>query len=144
MVSCFHSSLFINHSSITMFVRYNLFGIVWAIIIFMLILMPGHNMPDTNIWSFLTFDKFAHFFVFAVLVLLLIIGYTKQYTYTLLKFNAVKSALITGIGYSLILECGQALVPERTFDLADVLANTIGCFLGSLLFYFVYKFNIPN
>jgi VanZ family protein len=106
--------------------------------------MPGSNMPDTNIWNFLTFDKFAHLFVFAVLVFLLIIGYTKQYTYTRLKFNAVKSALITGIGYSFILEIAQALVPERTFDLTDMLANTIGCFIGSLLFYFVYKFNFPD
>lgn len=144
MINCFHYSSVTNHSSLTMFFRYNLFGIVWALIILMLILMPGNNMPDTDIWSFFTFDKFAHFFVFAVLVFLLIIGYTKQYTYTWLKFNAVKSALITGIAYSVILECGQALVPQRTFDLVDLLANTVGCFLGSILFYFVYKFNFPN
>jgi VanZ family protein len=127
-----------------MFFRYNLFGILWALIVLMLILMPGNNMPDTNIWSFLTFDKFAHFFVFALLVFLLIIGFAKQYTYTWLKFNAVKSALIAGISYSLLLEIGQALVPDRTFDLADMLANIIGCFLGSIVFYFVYKFNFPN
>jgi len=127
-----------------MFFRYNLFAIVWACVIFMLILMPGNNMPDTNIWSFLTFDKFAHFFVFAVLVFLLVIGFTKQHTYIWLKFNAVKSALAISIGYSLLLETGQSLVPDRTFDLVDMLANTIGCFLGSLLFYFVYKFNFPN
>ncbi len=127
-----------------MFLRYNLFGIVWACVIFMLILMPGNNMPDTNIWSMLTFDKFAHFFVFAVLVFLLVIGFTKQHTYIWLKFNAVKSALAISIGYSLLLETGQSLVPDRTFDLVDMLANTIGCFLGSILFYFVYKFNFPN
>ena len=144
MISSFHYSLITNHSSFTMFFRYNLFGIVWALIILLLILMPGNNMPDTNIWNILTFDKFAHLFVFAVLVFLLIIGYTKQYTYTWLKFNAVKSSLITGVGYSFVLEVSQALVPERTFDLTDMLANTIGCFLGSLLFYFVYKFNFPD
>ena len=127
-----------------MFFRYNLFAIVWACVIFMLILMPGNNMPDTNIWDVLTFDKFAHFFVFAVLVFLLVIGFTKQHTYIWLKFNAVKSALAISIGYSLLLETGQSLVPDRTFDLVDMLANTIGCFLGSLLFYFVYKFNFPN
>jgi VanZ family protein len=127
-----------------MFFRYNVFGIVWALIILLLILMPGNNMPNTDIWNFLTFDKFAHFFVFAVLVFLLTVGYTKQYTYTWLKFNAEKSALLTAIGYSLILEMAQSLVPDRTFDLTDMLSNTIGCFLGSILFYFVYKFNFPD
>jgi VanZ family protein len=106
--------------------------------------MPGKNMPDTNIWNFLTFDKFAHFFVFAVLVFLLTVGYTKQHTYVWLRFNSVKSAQLTGIGYSGLLELAQSLVPDRTFDLTDMLANTIGCFLGSILFYFVYKFKFPD
>lgn len=127
-----------------MFFRYNVFGISWAIIILLLILMPGKDMPDTDIWSILTFDKFAHFFVFAVLVFLLIVGFIKQHTYIRLRFNAVRSALLISIGYGLLLEIGQSLIAGRTFDLTDVLANMIGCFLGSLLFYMVYKFNLPH
>jgi VanZ family protein len=127
-----------------MFFRYNLFTFAWALLIFLLILMPGKNMPDTDIWEMLTFDKFAHFFVFAVQVFLLIIGLTKQHTYVGLRFKAVKMSLIFGIGYGLFLEILQSLIPDRTFDPVDVLANTIGCFLGSFLFYMVYKFNLPD
>ena len=101
-------------------------------------------MPDTDIWEILTFDKFAHFFVFAVLVFLLIIGLTKQHTYVSLRFKATKMSLIIGIGYGLFLELLQSFIPDRTFDPVDMLANTIGCFLGSFLFYMVYKFNLPD
>src|ERR687893_655891 len=108
-----------------MFFRYNVFGIGWAFIILLLILMPGKDMPDTDIWQLLTFDKFAHFFVFAILVFLLIIGFIKQHDYIWLRFNAVKGALLVSISYSFVLELAQSLIAGRTFDLTDLLANTI-------------------
>jgi VanZ family protein len=135
-------ALLVNNSR--MFFRYNVFTFAWALLILMLILMPGKNMPDTNIWSLLTFDKFAHFFVFAVLVFLLTIGLIKQHTYIWLRFKAGKMALISGITYGFLLEFIQSFIPDRTFDPRDLLANTIGCFLGSFLFYMVYKFNLPD
>lgn len=127
-----------------MFLRYNAFGIVWALLIFFLVLMPGKNMPDTHLWNMLTFDKVAHFAVFAVLVFLLTIGLTKQHTYVWLRFNATRTALMAGVGYGVLLESVQAVVPDRTFEPADLLANVIGALLGTAFFYFVYKFNLPD
>lgn len=127
-----------------MILRYNVFTLAWALLILFLTLMPGKNMPDTGIWNFLTFDKFAHFFCFSVLVFLLIIGLTKQHTYMLLRFRAVKYSLMIGIGYGFLVESIQAFVPDRTFELGDLLANTIGCFLGVGVFYLIYKFNLPG
>lgn len=101
-------------------------------------------MPDTHIWSLLTFDKFAHFFVFAIQVFLLTVGLTKQHTYIWMRFKAGKLALATGITYGFLLELMQSFIPDRTFEPSDMLANTIGCFLGSFLFYMVYKFNLPD
>ena len=101
-------------------------------------------MPETDIWNFFTFDKFAHFFVFAVLVFLLTIGLTKQHSYLWLRFSAVKMSLLFGVLYGLFLEGMQSFIPDRTFDPADMLANTIGCFLGTIVFYLVYKFTFPN
>jgi VanZ family protein len=106
--------------------------------------MPGKSMPDTAIWTLLTFDKFAHFFVFAILVFLLNIGLVKQHSYIWLRFNANKVSLISGISYGFLLELMQSFIPDRTFDPVDMLSNTIGCFLGSFLFYMVYKFNLPD
>lgn len=124
-----------------MFLRYNVFTISWMVIILLLTLTPGKSMPRTSLWEdLLSFDKFAHLTIFAVLVYLLIIGMSKQYTYHFLKRNALVVALLAGIGYGLIIELIQLLIPGRSFEMADILANSTGCFIGVGLFYLVYKF----
>lgn len=121
------------------FIRYNLFTLVWAFFIFCLTLMPGKYMPPTSIWDFLSFDKFAHFFVFAILVFLMLIGFIKQRTYPYIRFKAYKMAFGISLCYGLFIEVCQSFVPGRSFDVQDILANAIGCILGLGLFYVVYK-----
>ncbi|WP_017732052.1 VanZ family protein [Nafulsella turpanensis] len=124
-----------------MFLRYNAFTICWALIILLLTLSPGESMPETDLWDeLLSFDKVAHFFVFSLLVLLMIVGLTKQYSYELLRRKAVVYSLSVSIGYGLLIEAIQMVIPDRHFELADLLANTTGCFIGFGLFYLLYKF----
>lgn len=122
-----------------MLLRYNVFTLVWAFVILFLTLIPGKNMPELSLWSLLTFDKAAHAFVYAILVLLMIIGFTKQYAYVNLKFNAIPVAFLIGFAYGMTLEIIQNFIPERSFQLTDALANTLGCCIGTLLFYIIYK-----
>ena len=124
-----------------MFFRYNAFTICWALLIMLLTLSPGESMPRTNLWQeLLNFDKAAHFFVFSILVLLMIVGLSKQYTYEKLRRKAVVYSLSASIGYGLLIEAIQYAIPDRSFELADLLANTTGCFIGYGLFYLLYKF----
>jgi VanZ family protein len=122
-----------------MFFRYNLFGIVWAVIILFLTLTPGEEMPLTAVWDFLNFDKAAHFVVFAVLSFMLIVGFTKQYTYLNIRFNATKIALAACFIYGLLIELGQSLIPGRGVEYGDILANSIGALIGYGVFYVIYK-----
>ena len=111
------------------------------IIILLLTMTPGENMPQTSLWDeILSFDKIAHIFIFAVLVYLMIIGLRKQYSYVFLRQYALRTSLITGIAYGLIIEIIQYYIPGRSFELADLLADSAGCFLGLGLFFVVYKF----
>lgn len=97
-------------------------------------------MPETSLWQdLLSFDKVAHFIVFAVLVFLMIIGMSKQYSYLLLRRKAISFSLITGIIYGVLIEIIQHMIPGRAFEFSDIIANTIGCFMGVGLFYIVYK-----
>jgi VanZ family protein len=123
-----------------MILRYNIFTIAWALLILLLTLTPGDSMPDLSIWDLLSFDRFAHLFVFGVLVLLLSIGLTKQYSSLFLRFNAAKLAFLFSFGYSLIIELLQELIPGRSVELNDLIANSAGCLTGSLVFYLIYKF----
>ncbi len=122
-----------------MFFRYNLFAILWILLILLLGLSPGEAMPDTDVWDFLSFDKVAHFFIFAVLSFLLIIGFTKQYSFKFVKYNAQILAIGFSIFYSLLIELGQALIPGRSMEYADLLANCIGALSGWVIFYLIYK-----
>ena len=98
-------------------------------------------MPQTGLWeNLLSFDKVVHFFIFGILVFLMIIGLNKQYTYLLLRQNAVQISLGAGIIYGLLIEFIQYLIPGRTFELTDIVANSLGCFIGLGMFYLVYKF----
>ncbi|WP_375580969.1 VanZ family protein [Marivirga tractuosa] len=122
-----------------MFLRYNLFGIIWFLLILLLGLTPGESMPITNVWEFLSFDKIAHFFVFAVLSFLLILGFSKQYTFMFFRYYAVPLAIGISLLYGLIIEIGQTFIPERGLEPLDILANTIGVFAGWFVFYVIYK-----
>ncbi len=120
-----------------MFLKYNLYTIVWAMIILLLVLMPGAQMAKADVMF--SFDKVAHAFVFFVLVFLMIIGFAKQHTFSHLRAGAVKFALLISIGYALLLEAGQLMVSGRVVELYDAAANVSGCLMGYGFFYLVYK-----
>lgn len=96
-------------------------------------------MPHTDIWDVLAFDKVAHLFVFAILVLLMIVGFSKQYRYLYIRFQAIKLSLIICLAYGLLIEVAQSLVPDRTLEYADLIADFVGCGVGYGIFYWVYK-----
>lgn len=124
-----------------MFFRYNLFTICWLLIILLLTLTPGDALPQTNLWAeLLNVDKVVHFIIFGILTLLMIIGFTKQYTFATLRKYAVAAALAVSIGYGIVIELIQIAIPGRGLELMDMVANTIGCMLGYAVFYMIYKY----
>ena len=120
-----------------MFLRFNLFTFLWAGVIFLLILMPGQQMPE--IGDIFSFDKLAHLGVFSILSFLMIIGFTKQYTFSGLKKNPVRYSLIISSAYASVLELGQSFIPDRYANFYDMTFNLTGVFLGYVLFLLIYK-----
>ncbi|WMJ72873.1 VanZ family protein [Cytophagaceae bacterium ABcell3] len=123
-----------------MFLRYNIFAIAWGILVLFLTLFPGQEMPDLSVWDMFSFDKFAHIFVFAVQVFLLIVGFTKQYTFDTLRKHPVRYAILFSFLLGFLIEFFQSLIPGRGFDYFDLVADFVGCVLGWVGFYFVYQF----
>ena len=122
-----------------MFFRYNLFTIIWAGVILLLILMPGQQMPGfENLFSF---DKLAHLGVFFVLCFFMIVGFSKQYRFRSLQKNPIKYGMIISVAYASILELGQALVPDRYANFYDLAFNIAGVFIGYALFILIYKYS---
>lgn len=113
-----------------MFIRYNLPAIVWSVIILVLTLSPGVYIPQEFDWNLIREDLLAHFFVFAVLVFLMMQGFTRQHTNASLRSNATVYAVVIAVVYGGVLEVIQGFIPERSFDYFDMVANAVGSFSG--------------
>lgn len=122
-----------------MILRYNILAILWALLILLLSLVPGKNLPEINLFDFLSFDKLAHVFMYAMLVFLLTTGCKRQYAKSWLRYHAKLTAFWISFSYGLLLEITQLLLTtDRYFDWLDVIANTLGAAVGIVFFLLIY------
>jgi len=114
-----------------MFLKHNKWALLWAMLIFILCMIPGSDLPKISWLENFGFDKFIHAGLFFVLALLLVHGFLKQE-----KIRSAKIiTLIICFVYGGLLELLQgALFVERTADVYDFIANSLGSVLGLLLF----------
>ena len=100
---------------------------IWALFIAFLCALPGKDIPHISLLELLSFDKFVHAFIFLVLVILIYHAAKK----TPNRKNALVYALCLSIPYGGILEImQQEFFEDRTADLFDFIANTIGCLIA--------------
>lgn len=96
-------------------------------------------MPETG--DLFSFDKIAHLGVFGILSFLMIIGFSKQFSFPGLRKNSVRSAVIISLTYASFLELGQAIIPDRYANFYDLAFNVTGVLVGYGLFLLIYKFS---
>ena len=120
------------------FVRYNAYTFFWALLIAVLVLLPGQNLPKLSD-SLFSIDKLVHGFLFAGLAFLMIVGFVKQAACPRLRNKALPYAFILSISYAILVEGLQLLSLDRMFEMLDMVANISGVFAGFLLFFVLYK-----
>ncbi len=77
--------------------------------------------------------------IFGCFAFQLMIGLKKQYTFKRLRYKAVPFTIVFSICYGFLMELLQGLIlPDRTFDMLDALANTIGVLVGWILFECIF------
>ena len=109
-------------------------AIFWSAIIIILLSIPGSDLPNEA--SFLNiphFDKWVHFGIFTLFVVLWCwaVSLKKSRTKILKKFLLIT---IAGIALGYLLELVQKyFVPNRDYDMWDVLADSIGAVAGLLI-----------
>lgn len=118
--------------------KFHILTIVWTVIIAILTLSPGRSVPDVPFWIIPHFDKIVHAGIFGMLSFLMARGIIKQYAGQKIKKAFVISFFATVV-YGLIIEYLQRLVPGRSFELGDLIANTAGVVLGLIGCYFLSK-----
>jgi VanZ family protein len=106
-------------------------GLIWFVICTILLTLPGTAFPKENWLDKIWFDKWVHIGLFAVLVFLLCWG--------LLRFTIDEKKLkrlfilftVDCLVYGIVMEFVQDnLVPNRSFDYGDILADAVGCLAG--------------
>jgi VanZ family protein len=125
-----------------MFLRYNLPGIIWGMIVFVLLAMPGSDVPKLSFLHFLPMDKIVHFILFSVFSFLLSFGFLRQCSFQRLRLNAMIVAFFISVIYGGVMEYLQGTVfVDRTSDWFDFIMNLCGT-IGGLFTFALLKTKI--
>jgi VanZ family protein len=120
-----------------MFLKYNIWGIVWLLIILVACATPGEQLPPS---PFLDFDKLVHVLIFGVLQFLLLRGFALQGRFPLLRKNHFLFATFISADYGVLMEVLQGYVfRNRSFDVFDIMANLIGVAVVTVLWMTILK-----
>lgn len=119
-----------------MFFTHNAAAIAWALLIAVLCGLPGSEFENTRRVGA---DKVVHLVLFAILVLLFVVGLIKQHQFQSWRQHTVVKVFGLAVVYGILIECLQWLVfVGRTFEWWDAAFNAAGAALGAAVFYVIY------
>ncbi len=101
------------------------FYVIYVFIITYLSLTPIEHKGPVVIW-----DKAAHFTAYLLLAMFV----RKVH----IRFSYL-TCVITCFSYSFAIECIQYFIPNRQFDVLDMLANLLGTILGVIIYYLIIE-----
>jgi VanZ family protein len=105
-------------------------AVLWLVLTFILLTIPGPDLPKSDFFDLIYFDKWVHVGMFGLLIVLwaypfLNAGRTDKKIFILIS--------VCGFLYGVIMEFVQKFFAfERSLDFFDMLADGIGC-LGAFL-----------
>jgi VanZ family protein len=122
------------------FLKYNIPTLVWATVVLFLTLLPSSTLPQVPEWDLLNFYTASHAGVFFLLAVLMERGFTKQTRFGFLRRYAFLLTFLVCLIFGILIEILQTLMAfGRQGELFDVIANSIGIFLGVCFYYFLLR-----
>ncbi len=115
-------------------------GILCGTVILILTGLPGSLLPPVK--PVVGMDKVVHLLMYATFAFLCIWGYRRQFVENgeAYRKKALMLALVISIAYGGLTELMQEfLVPKRTGDWFDFLADSIGTGIGVLVFHLFFR-----
>ena len=109
-------------------------AIIWSVFLIIISSMPGSTVREIGFMGIKNIDKIGHFLMYAGFTYLWSVVLWKEYNFKLFWMPPVVVAIILGV----ILEFLQgAFFSERSFEIADIVANTLGAV--SVVVFFIVK-----
>jgi VanZ family protein len=110
----------------------------YFVLISVLFFLPGSALPESEWLTEIDFDKFVHVCIFAGLLFIWRSAFNLDAEY----YTAY--LFLAALLYGFLVEVIQLKwIPNRSFDLYDVIADSLGSFLGLFTWMRVYKKNKP-
>jgi len=106
--------------------------VVWLLILSILSLIPGENLPEIE-FNLFELDKLIHFIFYFILVILMNIGFRLKKSEPFYK--SIVWIVVVGIftGWSIEYLQGD-FITNRFFDYSDIIANSLGTIVGMLIY----------
>lgn len=118
--------------------RYRLFAaLLWLLFVLVALLTPGNNLPKVPLFPYA--DKLIHFTVFGILTFLWCRVGTLDEEKNIRRGKIMTNLLVFSIFFPIVIEYLQMHVPNRSFEVEDILANLVGGLIGFSGFIILYK-----
>ena len=106
----------------------------WFVLSCVAFFIPGVALPDNDWFGKIQLDKTIHVALFAIMVILWCLPLFHRPSLNLRIGKLLIQIPFVCFGYSITVEFIQHyFIQGRSFDLFDILADAIGCFVGFLL-----------
>lgn len=103
-----------------------LFPVTWTLLTIILLCLPGSALPGAGIFILQGLDKIVHFILFGGITLLWGLYIRRTHSYPK-QFKMLLLAALFSIALGITLEYVQRYyISNRTFDVNDIIADTIG------------------
>ena len=109
--------------------------VVYWIILFVGTTIPAQSVPSLGVGG----DKVVHFFAYLILSVLLYLSFIFQEKSSFIQRNAILLTLALATCYGVLDELHQMLVPGRSAELLDWIADALGAACGVLITSFLLK-----
>ena len=125
---------------------YFLPAIGWFILSFVLLVLPGNDLPHNDLFNIPYFDKYVHFAMFFLLTTLFCYPVFYSSTDEPARYRWFVAVALFVVVYGTAMEFVQKyLVYGRSFDLVDIVFDTLGSVAGLLAIGVYYRKKIgPN
>jgi VanZ family protein len=124
------------------FLQNTRWAVLWGLFLFVLHVLPGSVFPKLPTYlDLLRPDKLVHLAMFGIFAFLMIRGFQKEGNPGILLKHPVLAAIIFALLFGAAMELVQNyLIPNRTGDVYDLIADLAGSLAGWGLWSLYQKF----
>ena len=109
-------------------------ALLWSIIIFILLALPGNMLPNENHLAIPGLDKYVHIILFGTFVFLWSLYFAIKDNDKKFPLRKSLTILVIACLYGTAMEYVQKyFIPNRDYDIYDIAADVVGAILGFLI-----------